>query len=68
MVNRELWYEVESELEYGCVRCQAYHGESDGPVYQEHIMWQSKHGMRRRPKGGWGAAKAVQQTEGEERQ
>jgi hypothetical protein len=52
-----LWYEIESELEYGCVRCQAYHGESDGPIYQEHIMSQSKHGLRRRPKGGWGAAK-----------
>ena len=44
---------AETENEYGCVRCQAYHGESDGPVYAEHIMQQSKHGFRRRPKGGW---------------
>jgi hypothetical protein len=38
----------ETENEYGCVRCQAYHGESDGPVYAEHLTWQSKHGLRRR--------------------
>ena len=44
---------VESEQEYGCVRCQEWHGESDGPIYAEHLMWQSKHGMRRRPIGGW---------------
>jgi len=41
------------EYEYGCVRCQAWHGESDGPIYAEHLMWQSKHGLRRRPIGGW---------------
>jgi len=35
------------ENEYGCVRCQAYHRESDGPIYAEHILWQSKHGIRR---------------------
>jgi hypothetical protein len=46
---------AESELEYGCVRCQAWHGESDGPVYAEHLISQSKHGLRRRPKGGWPA-------------
>ena len=40
----------ETENEYGCVRCQAYHGESDGPVYTEHLTWQSKHGLRRRVK------------------
>ena len=43
-----------TENEYGCVRCQAWHGESDGPIYAEHIMHQSKHGIRRRPVGGWG--------------
>ena len=43
----------ETEQEYGCVRCQKYHGESDGPIYAEHIMHQSKHGLRRRPIGGW---------------
>jgi hypothetical protein len=33
---------------YGCVRCQRWHyeGESDG-LYREHIMAQSKHGIRR---------------------
>lgn len=54
-----LWPLLESEWEYGCVRCQKYHAESDIPVYQEHIPWQSKHGMRRRPKGGWDAAERV---------
>ena len=43
----------EAENEYGCTRCQAWHGESDGPVYAEHITFQSKHGLRRRPAGGW---------------
>jgi len=47
------------ELEYGCCRCQVYHAESDGPVYAEHLMWQSKHGTRRRPKGGWSVAGLV---------
>lgn len=68
MTAGELWPLIESEWEYGCVRCQAYHGESDGPIYQEHISWQSKHGTRRRPKGGWNAAKAARQPEGEARQ
>jgi hypothetical protein len=31
--------------EYGCVRCQQYHRECD-PLYQPHIMCQSKHGLR----------------------
>jgi hypothetical protein len=44
---------TETEWEYGCCRCQTYHAEGDGPVYAEHLMWQSKHGLRRRPKGGW---------------
>ena len=34
--------------EYGCVQCQTYHSESDGPVYVDHLMRQSKHGLRRR--------------------
>ena len=34
--------------EYGCVCCQIWHDETEA-VYQEHIMSQSKHGMRRRP-------------------
>ena len=40
------------EWEYGCCLCQTYHGESDGPIYREHLMRQSKHGLRRRPMGG----------------
>lgn len=43
----------DGEWEYGCVKCQKYHGESDGPIYAEHIGSQSKHGLRRRPRGGW---------------
>ena len=44
---------TETENEYGCVRCQAWHGESDGPIYAEHLLHQSKHGLRDRPAGGW---------------
>lgn len=52
----------ETENEYGCVRCQAWHGESDGPVYAEHIMHQSKHGLRRRPEGGWPVPQSGEQA------
>lgn len=31
--------------EYGCVRCQTYHTEGQ-PLFAEHIMSQSKHGVR----------------------
>ena len=29
---------------YGCVKCQKRHFE-DQELYQEHIYWQSKHGI-----------------------
>lgn len=47
---------VTYENEYGCCKCQAWHGESDGPVCAEHIWEQSEHGLRRRPVGGWPVA------------
>lgn len=31
---------------YGCTRCQKWHYE-DEPIYQQHIGFQSKHGIRR---------------------
>jgi hypothetical protein len=31
--------------EYGCCKCQQFHRE-DEPIYEEHIMRQSKHGWR----------------------
>lgn len=62
MTSGELWYEVESEWEYGCVRCQKYHAESDGLIYTEHIALQSKHGLRRRPVGGWLAERESSST------
>jgi hypothetical protein len=33
---------------YGCVKCQKYHFECD-PLYQEHIMSQSKEGIQEMP-------------------
>lgn len=35
-------------VEYGCVKCQGYHHEGDA-LYEAHLMWQSKHGIQRRP-------------------
>lgn len=35
-------------VEYGCVKCQKYHREGDD-LYDAHLMWQSKHGIQRRP-------------------
>ena len=29
---------------YGCVKCQDYHYEPE-PIYQDHILSQSKHGL-----------------------
>ena len=29
---------------YGCCRCQTEHME-DSPLFDAHIMWQSKHGI-----------------------
>ncbi len=31
---------------YGCVRCQETHYE-DEPIFREHLLCQSKHGMRK---------------------
>jgi hypothetical protein len=32
---------------YGCVKCQTQHFEDTDPrIYSEHIMWQSKHGVK----------------------
>ena len=34
--------------EFGCVLCQKWHREGE-PLYQDHILFQSKHGIRERP-------------------
>lgn len=39
-----LYTGVDAINQYGCVKCQARHYE-DEPIYQEHISFQSKHGI-----------------------
>ena len=34
--------------EYGCTRCQVYHIQGLDPLYDDHLMWQSKHGWSER--------------------
>ena len=34
---------------YGCVKCQVQHFE-DEPIYKQHILRQSKHGIQEMPK------------------
>ena len=34
---------------YGCCRCQRNHAEGLDPLYEAHLMSQSKHGVRERP-------------------
>src|ERR1051325_7437985 len=34
--------------EYGCTLCQRYHVQGRDPLYQQHLAWQSKHGLRSR--------------------
>jgi hypothetical protein len=36
-----------TERMYGCVRCQAWHRETDGPIFRDHLMAQSKQGISR---------------------
>ena len=35
--------------EYGCTICQQWHIQGLDPLYDDHLMLQSKHGWRERP-------------------
>ena len=37
---------------YGCVKCQEIHYEGQ-PIYREHLLYQSKHGIVLRAGGPW---------------
>ena len=32
--------------DYGCTKCQRFHEKDTDPLYEEHLFFQSKHGIR----------------------
>jgi hypothetical protein len=48
MPDRVIGYLCPTIRYYGCVKCQAYHFEGE-PLFQEHILDQSKHGIQQMP-------------------